>query len=131
MAREHDADILGASDRAERLLGALGESENEAPLEAPRLPLFERASEAMGEKVFEGGRGVTSVVGFLGAAVAVDGRIDPPSAPFPLARALVRQPRTGGRLGLALPIIGLMSFLIGVVIAQQGACSCNISAPKR
>ena len=118
LARENSADVVNASERAERLMKAVGQSENEAPMAAPRLPLFERASETMGEKVFEGGRGVTNIVGFLGQVLLAFGSLMRHPRRFRY-RALVHQFESVGVN--ALPIIGLMSFLIGIVIAQQSA----------
>ena len=118
LSRDHSADVVNASERAERLIKAVGESENEAPMEAERLPLFERASETMGGKVFESGRGVTSIVGFLGEILIGFGALIRHPRRFRY-RALVHQFESVGVN--ALPIIGLMSFLIGIVIAQQGA----------
>ena len=118
LARKNDADVVNASERAERLIKAVGQSDNDAPMEATRLPLLERASETMGEKVFEGGRGVTSIVGFLGQILVGFGALIRHPRRFRY-RALVHQLESVGVN--SLPIIGLMSFLIGIVIAQQGA----------
>lgn len=118
LARRNDADVVDANDRAKRLIDAVGQSDNDAPMEAERLPLFKRASETMGEKVFEGGRGVTSIVGFLGQILVGFGALLRHPRRFRY-RALVHQLESVGVN--SLPIIGLMSFLIGIVIAQQGA----------
>ena len=118
LASEKSAEVVNASERAERLMKAVGQSENEAPMSAPRLPLFERASETMGEKVFEGGRGVTNIIGFLGQILLGFGAVIRHPRRF-RHRALVAQIEAVGVN--SLPIIGLMSFLIGIVIAQQGA----------
>ena len=117
-ADRHEAAIEGASERANRLLGAIEAVDEDEEVSAPRLPVWQRVPEAMGTKVYNARRGATGVIGFLGALV---------SASFSLMRhpsrfrmlALVRQLELVGVT--SLPIIGLMSFLIGVVIAQQGA----------
>ena len=118
IAREHDAEITGASERAQRLLGALEGMGSEEETHSPRLPVWTRVPEAMGEKVFNAKSGAVGVVSFLGALLVA-------------AAHLIRHPRRFRTVALvkqlelvgvsALPIIGLMSFLIGVVIAQQGA----------
>tara|TARA_A100001037_G_scaffold262504_1_gene252161 strand:+ start:174 stop:1286 length:1113 start_codon:yes stop_codon:yes gene_type:complete len=118
LARDHSAEIVNASERAQRLIAAVGESENSTPLAAPRPPLFERATGTMGTKMFEAGRGVTSIVGFLGQIISGFGALARHPRRFRY-RALVAQLESVGIN--ALPIIGLMSFLIGIVIAQQGA----------
>ena len=118
LARNHSASIENASERADRLLTAVGESANSSDVSAPRLPLLTRAPEAMGEKVFEAGRGIVSVVGFFGQILAGVASLIRHPRRF-RHRAMVHQFESVGVN--ALPIIGLMSFLIGIVIAQQGA----------
>ncbi len=118
VAREHDAQITGGSERASRLIDALEISSGGPKLAAPRLPVWERVPEAMGEKIFKLRSGVLGNLSFLGAILVAVG-------------SLIRHPRRFRWLALirqielvgvsALPIIGLMSFLIGIVIAQQGA----------
>jgi len=118
LARNHSASIENASERADRLLTAVGESANSSDVSAPRLPLLTRAPEAMGEKVFEAGHGIVRVVGFFGQILAGVASLIRHPRRF-RHRAMVHQFESVGLN--ALPIIGLMSFLIGIVIAQQGA----------
>ncbi|GAB5348136.1 MlaE family ABC transporter permease [Alteriqipengyuania sp. 357] len=118
LAEKNSAEVINASERAERLMKAVGQSENKFPMQAPRSALFQRVSESTGDKVFEAGRGVGSIVGFLGQIlVGVAALVRHPRR-FRY-RALVHQFESVGVN--SLPIIGLMSFLIGIVIAQQGA----------
>ncbi|HBR85118.1 MAG TPA: ABC transporter permease [Erythrobacter sp.] len=118
LAREHEAEISGASERAERLMGALKGTGSEEQIAAPRLPVWERVPTVMGEKIYAARRGIYGVVGFLGALLLSMGSLIRHPRRFRWL-ALVRQLELVGVS--ALPIIGLMSFLIGVVIAQQGA----------
>ncbi|TMM48717.1 ABC transporter permease [Qipengyuania marisflavi] len=118
LSRQHSAEITGASERAQRLMNALGEDFDEEEIAAPRLPFATRVPEAMGEKVFNAGRGVRGVIGFLGALLIAFGSVIRHPRKFRWL-ALVHQLELVGVS--ALPIIGLMSFLIGIVIAQQGA----------
>lgn len=118
VASNHSASIENADDRAQRLLTAVGESSNDSTVSAPRLPLLTRAPEAMGEKVFNAGHGIVQVVGFFGQILLGTASILRHPRRFRY-RALVHQFESVGVN--ALPIIGLMSFLIGIVIAQQGA----------
>ena len=118
IASEHQAEITGASERAQRLLGALeGISSNEDTA-APRLPVWSRVPVAMGEKVFNARTGAIGVISFLGALLISAGNLFRNPRRFRMV-ALVHQVELVGVS--ALPIIGLMSFLIGIVIAQQGA----------
>jgi phospholipid/cholesterol/gamma-HCH transport system permease protein len=117
-ADAHNAHIVGASSQAERLIATVREAASVAPIEPARLPLMERVFGESGRKVVEFGRGVVRFVGFLGAVLVALGAVLRHPRRFPF-RALVRQFEFVGVS--ALGIIGLMSFLIGIVIAQQGA----------
>ncbi|EDL47765.1 ABC transporter permease [Erythrobacter sp. SD-21] len=118
LASRHGAEITGASERATRLLGALTGMDSEQALSAPRLPVWSRVPEAMGEKMFNARSGAIGVISFLGAALISAGNLIRNPRRFRTV-ALVHQVELVGVS--ALPIIGLMSFLIGIVIAQQGA----------
>ena len=118
IATEHEAEITGASERAQRLLGALDGISSDQELSAHRLPVWTRVPEAMGEKMFNARSGIIGVVSFLGALLISSAKLMRHPRRFRMV-ALVRQVELVGVS--ALPIIGLMSFLIGIVIAQQGA----------
>ena len=118
LAARNDAKIVGASERAQRLLNAVEDAGNKAELRPPRTPVWERVPEAMGELVYDMRAGIIGVVGFLGRILIGFGQLAANPRRFPY-KALVRQMELVGVS--ALPIIGLMSFLIGIVIAQQGA----------
>ncbi|NBC88730.1 MAG: MlaE family lipid ABC transporter permease subunit [Alphaproteobacteria bacterium] len=117
LADDHSARIEGAGEGARHLLDTIAPMRGEPPAQQ-RVPVWERVPVATGEKVYSARSGMIGVVGFFGQIlIAFFGIVLHPSR-FPL-RALVRQMELVGVA--ALPIIGLMSFLIGVVIAQQGA----------
>ncbi|MXP47290.1 MlaE family lipid ABC transporter permease subunit [Altererythrobacter luteolus] len=110
--------IVGAGDRASRLLKEI-ESANEVEPEATDLrPGYERAAEHVGVLVEEFVGGIKGVVGFLGQTLIAVGQLLRSPRLF-RGKAVVRQLDLVGIR--ALPIVGLMSFLIGIVIAQQGA----------
>lgn len=117
-ARDHNAEITGASEAAERLLSAVRGIDAEGDTRAPRSPVWERVPGAVGEKVYAARTGVYGVVGFFGQILLGGASLLRHPTRFPL-RALVHQMELVGVS--ALPIIGLMSFLIGIVIAQQGS----------
>jgi phospholipid/cholesterol/gamma-HCH transport system permease protein len=122
VSRDTGGEITGAGERAVRLIdavkGADGDWGEGRDVRAPRVPLLERVPEAVGAKVYNARTGTRQVIGFLGALViAALGIIRHPRR-FRM-KALIRQAELVGVNALA--IIGLMSFLIGVVIAQQGA----------
>lgn len=118
IAGRHEAELTGASARAQRLIDAVSDLGFDADVSAPREPLFTRVTGHMGEMVHNGRSGVYGIIGFLGALVMAGASLARHPSRFP-AKALVRQMELVGIS--ALPIVGLMSFLIGIVIAQQGA----------
>jgi phospholipid/cholesterol/gamma-HCH transport system permease protein len=117
-ARRQEADITGASPEAARLLAAMQDIDAGGGTHPHTLPVWERLPLAVGEKVFGARGGIYGVVGFFGEILigAMSLARHPKRFPF---KALVHQMELVGVT--ALPIIGLMSFLIGIVIAQQGS----------
>ncbi|HWK41846.1 MAG TPA: ABC transporter permease [Croceibacterium sp.] len=117
-AQAQNARITGASQQADKLIATVGQNASTAPIRAERPPLPLRVANDTGEKVIAFGHGVVSFISFLGSMIVAYGTllIHPRRFPF---RALVRQLEMVGVS--ALGIIALMSFLIGIVIAQQGA----------
>ncbi|MEO6092545.1 MAG: ABC transporter permease [Novosphingobium sp.] len=117
-AEEQHADIAGASDHASRLIKAVGGSGEEHPTPPERPDAVSRVVEGVGTLVEHWGEGIVRILGFLGALLVS-------------ALAIIRHPRRLRGTALvrqmelvgidSLGIIGLMSFLIGIVIAQQGA----------
>jgi phospholipid/cholesterol/gamma-HCH transport system permease protein len=118
VAREHNSDITGASEAAERLLSAVRDIDASGDMHPPRDPVWERVPLAVGDKVYATRTGIYGVVGFFGQILIGGVSLARHPLRFPI-RALVHQMELVGVT--ALPIIGLMSFLIGIVIAQQGS----------
>ncbi|MGV2495431.1 ABC transporter permease [Pelagerythrobacter aerophilus] len=118
LAKRHNAEIVGASERAQRLLKAVEPAGDGTDIHPPRPPAWERVPGRVGELVYEFGQGMVGMVGFLGQILAASGSLIRHPSRF-RGKALVRQLELVGVS--SLPIIGLMSFLIGIVIAQQGA----------
>ncbi|MGZ3171714.1 MAG: MlaE family lipid ABC transporter permease subunit [Croceibacterium sp.] len=117
-SREHDAKITGASKQAQRLLQAVEEAENTAVIEPPRSRLSLRVPETVGRYVIEFGQESRAMIGFAGHIIVSSFTLM--LHPSRLrTKAVVRQFELVGVS--ALGIVGLMSFLIGIVIAQQGA----------
>ena len=117
-ADEHRARITGGSEQALKLIETVRENASTAPIEAERLPTFERMFTDTGGKVVNFGLGVLRFLSFLGEVLAAMGRLILHPRRFRM-KSLVRQFELDGVT--SLPIIGLMSFLIGIVVAQQGA----------
>jgi phospholipid/cholesterol/gamma-HCH transport system permease protein len=100
------------------MIWALAEYSPFGVLVADRLPLFARVFEATGERVDGARRGTIGAIAFLGQFLLAVGAIIRHPRRFRV-KAFVRQMELVGVA--ALGIIGLMSFLIGIVIAQQGS----------
>ena len=117
-AQAHDAKVVGASEEAQRLLKALADDKSEYRVHRDRRPMWARMLEQIGTASVSIWRELVGIVDFFGAMII---------ALFIQIRArrrirwhaIVTRFQTVGVD--ALPIIGLMSFLIGIVIAQQGA----------
>ena len=116
-ARERGLAITGASERAERLFAAIGDLAEEAG-EPVRLPFVRRTLGELGVLVTGWGKGLVQTIAFLGALIATFGTVAIHPSRF-RGKALVHHMQHVGVN--ALWIVGLMSFLIGIVIAQQGA----------
>ncbi|GGD57524.1 MlaE family lipid ABC transporter permease subunit [Erythrobacter arachoides] len=117
-AADKGAEIVGMDDKAEVLLETVEQSGAEAPVAPKRKKIFGRVTEHVGIKVIEFGRGLLHNIAFLGAILVSMGGVLLHPRRF-RTKALVRQMEQVGVS--SLPIVGLMSFLIGIVIAQQGA----------
>ena len=106
--------LQGWPPRARGLMEQVQAGALQPPLPAPRRSLLQH----VGHQAVAGGAQVLAFVAFVGqVAVAALGLLRHPSR-FRL-RAVLREIELGGFD--ALPIIGLTSFLIGVVVAYQGA----------
>ena len=119
LSKRFSAPITGASPEAERLIAAIrAADDNTAPIEHQELPILLRVPEQVGVVVAGLGKGLLLVLGFLGQIVLATGTLLRHPGRFRI-RALVHQMELMGVNALA--IIALMSFLVGIVIAQQGA----------
>ena len=117
-ARDMDAEITGANEDAERLIDAVKSKDDVPDVAAPRLPLVERVTVAVGQRMFAWRDGVIRLLGFFGAIIVACGHLIMNPSRF-RTNSLIRQIELVGVSSLG--IIALMSFLIGIVIAQQGA----------
>ena len=119
LSQQLDAKVVSCSSEAERLIAAISKADdNRTPVAAPRLPVLERVPAQIGETMIGLGHGGLQVLGFLGQMVQGLGILMRNPGRF-RGKALVHQMELVGVN--ALGIVGLMSFLVGIVIAQQGA----------
>jgi phospholipid/cholesterol/gamma-HCH transport system permease protein len=118
LAEHHQAEIVGASEKAARLMQALSDI-RESDAEPPQQDsLLHRTLIELGQIIIGWGKGSLSILSFLGALIVTFGTLIRHPGRF-RGKALVHQMQLVGVN--ALFIIGLMSFLVGIVIAQQGA----------
>ena len=119
LSQQTGARIVNCREEAERLIAAISKADdNTAQIAAPRLPVIERVPERVGDLVSGMGQGALQVMGFLGQIVLSIGTLLRHPRRF-RGKALVHQMELVGVN--AIGIVGLMSFLVGIVIAQQGA----------
>ncbi|CAM3190052.1 MlaE family lipid ABC transporter permease subunit [Sphingomonas antarctica] len=117
-AADNDAKVEGASEEATHLIDRVAAADKPVKMRPDRRGAFVLALDRMGAATIRTGQTMIGLLGFLGAIVMATG-------------ALIRNPRRfRGHATIqqfevvgvdALAIVGLMSFLIGIVIAQQGA----------
>ena len=110
-------DFLNVSVNAEILMKEVGSHDADAPREKTDGPAVILALESVGESVVESGRDVVAGISYLGAIVSALGRLllQPWKIRFtPIIFQLDQVALRG------VPIIVLISFLVGCIIAQQG-----------
>ncbi len=117
-ADENKAQIKGASEQAEKLIATVRDNASSARIEPEEKTFVEAVVVEAGKGVVRFGHNMVQFIGFLGEVIAATGRLFAHPRRFRM-KSLTRQFELVGVT--ALPIIGLMSFLIGIVIAQQGA----------
>jgi phospholipid/cholesterol/gamma-HCH transport system permease protein len=118
VARDNEAEIVGGTPEANKLIEAVKASAGKGDIRPERGNIVERVPEAVGEAVSGLGQGTLAVIAFLGTIIMSIGNVIRHPRRFRM-KALVHQIELVGVSSLG--IIGLMSFLIGIVVAQQGA----------
>ncbi|MEO5938011.1 MAG: ABC transporter permease [Sphingomonas sp.] len=116
-AQKNGAAVEGLSEDGQHLFDQVQAADQPVRIRGERVPAFQRVLGEVGDATIQAGKTLYGLLGFLGATTMAFG-------------AIVRYRRfrfnaTVQRFEVvgvsALGIIGLMSFLIGIVIAQQGA----------
>ena len=117
--RDRGAKVIGASRDEVSLLKEVAEFDQPAKVHPEEERGFIRAIGELGQWVEETGRTFVGLLGFFGATlIGFANVIRRPGRRFRVNAVVQRFDVVGVR---ALGIIGLMSFLIGIVIAQQGS----------
>jgi phospholipid/cholesterol/gamma-HCH transport system permease protein len=116
--RDRGAKVIGASRDEVSLLKQVGEFDVPTRVVPDEPHNFTAVVRELGEWVSEMGITLVGLLGFLGATLIGFGNVIRRPKRFRLNAVVQRFDVVGVR---ALGIIGLMSFLIGIVVAQQGA----------
>jgi phospholipid/cholesterol/gamma-HCH transport system permease protein len=116
--RDRGAKVVGASPESQSLLDQVAEFDKPVQVRPEERPTFVRMVGEIGEWIAESGRTLVGLLGFFGATLVGLANIVSHPKRFRLNAVVQRFDVVGVR---ALGIIGLMSFLVGIVIAQQGA----------
>ena len=116
--RDRGAKVIGAKGDVEALLKRIPEYDHPTQVRPEERPGHLRVMEEIGGWVIDAGNTLVGLIAFLGAVLI--GFYDVIRHPrrIRLTAVIQRFDLVGVR---ALGIIGLMSFLIGIVIAQQGS----------
>lgn len=117
-ARDHGAQVSGLDSNQQLLFDHVAQADH--PIAGPRKPMgaFAQLLAEIGEAVIQAGKTMWGLLGFMGATAVAAGRVIANPRRFRYHATVHRFEVVGVS---ALGIIGLMSFLIGIVIAQQGA----------
>ncbi len=116
--RDRQAKVIGATGDETSLLKEVGEFDAPARVRPEEEGGFTRMLYELGEWVADIGKTFVGLLGFLGAVLIAFANIIRRPKRFRLNAVVQRFDVVGVR---ALGIIGLMTFLIGVVVGQQGA----------
>jgi len=118
MVRDRGAKVIGASRDEVSLLHQVSEFDVPTRVRPEERPSWVRVFGEIGEWIGETGQTLVGLLGFLGATLIGFANVIRRPKRFRLNAVVQRFDVVGVR---ALGIIGLMSFLIGIVIAQQGS----------
>ncbi|MDB5689776.1 MAG: hypothetical protein JWL91_1652 [Sphingomonas bacterium] len=118
MARDRSIEVRGADEGASHLLEQVAAADTPLKIRADTRSPFFRVLAQIGEATLTAARTLLGLLGFFGGTLVSSWDMirDPRRFRW---NAIVRQFEVVGVEALA--IVGLMSFLIGIVIAQQGA----------
>jgi phospholipid/cholesterol/gamma-HCH transport system permease protein len=118
LAKDHDAEIIGAdANKAQLIQQVQGAVQPVKMRPEPMTPFF-RVLDEIGDATVIALRTLLGLLSFFGAILIAQWDVIRNPSRFRLNAVIQRFELVGVK---ALAIVGLMSFLIGVVIAQQGA----------
>jgi phospholipid/cholesterol/gamma-HCH transport system permease protein len=118
LQRDRGARIVGANREQQLLIDHVTQADQPVKTKRDYVPPFYRVVGEVGAAVLSTGRTLLGLLGFFGALLVSTWNIIKHPRRFRL-NAITQQFESVGVRALA--IIGLMSFLVGIVIAEQGA----------
>lgn len=117
LARDQDVEVVGATPDQTSLLENVAAADRPSKLRPDGPPAFLRIVILIGDSVMTAGRTLLQLIGFLGAVIISLGQVIMRPRKLRIHAIVTRFEIVGI---YALAIVGLMSFLVGIVIAQQG-----------
>jgi phospholipid/cholesterol/gamma-HCH transport system permease protein len=117
-ARQRDGEIVGANDDQQVLLRQVAEADQPVKVHADQPPPYERVLGQVGAATAMAGRTMVGLLGFFGAVLITFWKVAGHPRRFRINAVVQRFEVVGVQ---ALGIVGLMSLLVGIVIAEQGA----------
>jgi phospholipid/cholesterol/gamma-HCH transport system permease protein len=118
LVRDQGAEVAGADEDQRLLLQQVAGSDKRVKMRPDRTPPLYRVLGQVGESTSVALRSLLGLLGFFGALLIATWNIIRHPSRFRFNAVVHRFEVVGVH---ALGIIGLMSFLVGIVIAQQGA----------
>jgi phospholipid/cholesterol/gamma-HCH transport system permease protein len=118
LKRDHRAEVVGESDEHRSLLDQVEKADQPVKVRPDRTPAFYRVLGQIGAGTAVAGRTLYGLLGFFGGLLVSLWNVITHPRRFRINSVVTNFEHVGIH---ALPIIGLMSFLVGIVIAQQGA----------
>lgn len=118
LARDSDAKIVGANDDTAHLIEQVARGDSAMKVRPDRISPFTRVLGEIGDATALAGKTLLGLLGFFGSVCITTWFLIRNPRRFRTNAVIQRFEVVGVK---ALGIIGLMSFLIGLVIAQQGA----------
>ncbi|HEY0084512.1 MAG TPA: ABC transporter permease, partial [Allosphingosinicella sp.] len=116
--RDRGGELTGASPGVARLLSRIQEVDEPVKVRPDPPSPFARVLDQLGSAAIEAGRTFVGLITFFGAMLVAITRVVREPRRFRINAVVQRFEVVGVH---AFAIIGLMSFLVGIVIAQQGA----------